>query len=531
MDSREGTKARMNVGTQARRHGGAARPSAATMRSGGRPRPPGTSEKSAHFAKKSTVCSTEGMCARYLSVGAVLAVCLIGCAGKRDADVRLSAKDATADDRQPSPPDSWSEGLPDASYDPLAPGTRDITAAKPVAPRDFWEREALKRGWDFKLVDKLVDKRTEPEPFVRPPPPRLPAGAMIMADVPTPDDRNPFPPRVPLPEKVVTVRVGIAASTVRTREKAEVRSAVVPFIDLEQRDYNVRGAVDLWDAAEDIYLGLINPPADNEPAEARGGQQQMAVTHIFDYLLVRAWIGDDSNNGLMPLAWAQPARPHTGELDRNFPGPRGTSVELVVAADSEYRSFVDLKGARLALAARDIWGPGTFLTQLLDGAGQPRDAAFFGSVSLRRYTKDAVLDVVKGRADAACVDQGTIGALNSFYGLGRRLRTIAVSPRYNIDMLYTSMNNLTDYKTEIELTREQLVSLGSTPEGQEVLFFFDLEQWVPYAPGERVDMLAPARAAFKDFISFINDPPTDIRLLLDADAPVDLKVYDRYGDP
>ena len=68
-----------------------------------------------------------------------------------------------------------------------------------------------------------------------------------------------------------------------------------------------------------------------------------------------------------------------------------------------------------------------------------------------------------------------LGALDRFYGLGHRLRTLEVSPRYNIEVLYTSMNNLAVRRTEIELTQRQLTTLGKDPEGQEVLFFFDTE--------------------------------------------------------
>src|SRR5439155_549525 len=83
-------------------------------------------------------------------------------------------------------------------------------------------------------------------------------------------------------------------------------------------------------------------------------------------------------------------------------------------------------------------------------AGQPAGAAFFSKVTLRRYAKDAVIDVLKGAADVTCVDQGTVGALCRFYGIDSRVRTVAVSPRYNVDVLYTSLNNLATHRTEVE---------------------------------------------------------------------------------
>jgi hypothetical protein len=64
-----------------------------------------------------------------------------------------------------------------------------------------------------------------------------------------------------------------------------------------------------------------------------------------------------------------------------------------------------------------------------------------------------------------------------FYGLAPRVRTLAVSPRYNLDVLYTSANNVATHRTEIELTQRQLTTLPKNPEGQEVLFLFDQAGW------------------------------------------------------
>jgi len=38
--------------------------------------------------------------------------------------------------------------------------TYDTTVAKPIQPRDFFERWTLNRGADFRWVDKLMDPRT-----------------------------------------------------------------------------------------------------------------------------------------------------------------------------------------------------------------------------------------------------------------------------------------------------------------------------------------------------------------------------------
>ena len=97
------------------------------------------------------------------------------------------------------------------------------------------------------------------------------------------------------------------------------------------------------------------------------------------------------------------------ELDKNAQGKSGEKV-----AWWWMPTHVDLRGTRLALPAHYVAAPGTFLTRLLQDAGQPLDRAFFGQVTLPRYSKDAVIDVLKGRADVACVDQGTIGGSIDF---------------------------------------------------------------------------------------------------------------------
>ena len=154
------------------------------------------------------------------------------------------------------------------------------------------------------------------------------------------------------------------------------------------------------------------------------------------------------------------------------------------------------------------------------------DQSFFSTVTLRRYPKDVVIDVLKGKADAGCVDEGTRAALDRFYGVGRKLRAIAISPRYNVDVLCTSVNNLDTHRTEIELTQRQLNTLAKNPEGQEVLFFFDESGWYDYREGD-IDI---ARANFADFLAFLEQTPADLRPLLDPNAPVDRHTYTRLGD-
>jgi len=390
----------------------------------------------------------------------------------------------------------------------------DTTVARPIQPRDALERMALERGADFRLVDRLMDERTRVPEFDRQAPPPLPADGRISDDVAILDDKHPFPNAEPLASKEASIHIAIARSTYRTHDPEEVLAAVQPFIDLEQREVNVRGDVTLFDKADGVFFALSE------------GKQQMAISHIFDYLVIRDWFGAAQDNGSVLLGVALPAHPRSAAVDRGAPGIPGTAIEMLVRKDAPYRKFNDLKGTRLALAANDTRGPGTFLTHLLGGSGQPLDQRFFGSVKLRRYPKDAVIDLLRGRADAACVSQGTMAALERVYGLDQRVQTLAVSPRYNLDVLYTSLNNVATHRTEIELTQRQLTTLRKDPEGQEVLFFFDENSWV-YPKDED---LAAAKAAFDDFLTFKEKTPVDLKPLLDPNAPVDLQTYRENGD-
>jgi ABC-type phosphate/phosphonate transport system substrate-binding protein len=390
----------------------------------------------------------------------------------------------------------------------------DTTVAKPIHPRDFFERWTLKRGADFRLVDRLMDPRTRVPEFDRQPLAPPSPDARLSAAVPALADTDPFPPRAKLGEKAVTVVVGIARSTYRTREPVEVISAAQPFIDLVQREVDMRGAPELEDTPEETYYALLD------------GRVNMQLSHVFDYLLVHTWFESVSDNGTILLSWAAPANPYTTGLDSNLPGVPGTSIVLVVARDATFQSPADLKGARLSLAANYVDAPGAFLTRMLQDLGHPLAQPFFGRVTLRRYVKDALIDLVKGKADVACVDEGTLGALARFYGLDQQVRPLAVSPRYNIDVLYTSQNNLATHRTEIELTQRQLTTLAKNAEGQEVLFLFDVEAWYDYRPGE----LDVARAHFADFVTFVQQTPVDLKPLLDPNAPIDRRTYDRYGD-
>ncbi len=390
----------------------------------------------------------------------------------------------------------------------------DTTVPKPVAPRDFFERWAMNRGPDLRLVDRLMDKRTPLPPFDRQPPASMPADAQIAPGVPLLAEDDPFPEPLPLPPKAVSTDVAIARSTYRTRTPEEALSAAQPFIDIVHRDVNMRGQATLYETPQDLYFGLLD------------GKVQMGIAHIFDALLIRSWFANSPDNRVILLSWAQPANPYVTAMDAEAPGPPGTGIALVVPAGAPYKTFADLKGARLALPANYVDAPGAFLTRQLRDLNHPLDTPFFGSVTLRRFSKDALLDLLNYKADVACVDEDSLGAVLRFYGLEKQLRVLAVSPHYNIDVLFTSSNNVATHRTQIELTQRILLTLAKDPEGQEVLFFFDIASWNSYREGD----LAPAIEHFDDFVQFFQHPPADLKVLLDPHAPVNRQTYTRYGD-
>lgn len=391
------------------------------------------------------------------------------------------------------------------------PEGTSLTAPKTMEPRDGWERWVANRGADFRLLDAALDARTRPPEFLRVPPPQRPASVQIAKDLPLLDDEAPFAEPPGLASKPVAIHVGVARSTFRTREPEEVLAAAAPFVDLAQREVNVHGAPLICDGAEQVYFTLQDEKA------------QLMIGHVFEYLVVASWFAQTPEDRAVLLSVGQPARVRDTSAGE---GINGTSILLIVPADSKLENFADLKGKRLALAANYVHAPGTFLTHLLHEAGQPPAEAYFGQVTLRRFSKDAVIDVLKGRADVACVDEGTLAMIEAFYGLNGRLRVMAESPPYNVDLVYTSTNNVHDYRTEIELTQRQLNTLGKNPEGQEVLSLFDMAKFAYYRDGD----LEVPRSHFDEYLKFINETPIDLKSLLDPAAPVDRRTYDVQGN-
>jgi len=369
----------------------------------------------------------------------------------------------------------------------------------------------MQRDIDFRLVDNLTDPGTEPPPFTREAPPPPPADAKIAQGVPMLHDSDPFPPPVPLPQRNPSISILVARSACHTRTNEEVLSALAPFFDRVQREVNLRATAALCEQAADICAGLLD------------GRQQMAVSDVFDYLLVRKRLAGFAGKGAIPLLWARrPCAPATTQAS----SAPGECILLVVGRDAPYRAPGDLKGKRLALTARYGNAPGAFLTEVLLGAGHPLDQPFFSKVTLRRYAKDAVLDVIKDRADVACVDEGTLAALNDFYGIDARVRTLAASPRYDLSVLYTSENNMVTHRTEIKQIRDRVTALGTDAEGQELLFLFDTASWNDYRDGDFV----LAEEHFPSFLRFLDETPADLKGLLDPRAAIDARTYDRYGD-
>ena len=393
----------------------------------------------------------------------------------------------------------------------------DPTLPKPVEARDLFERAALERWLDMQLADAMTDKRSQIPPYTRKPLPPMPPDARIAPDVQLPPDRDPFDDPPAMVRKQPTITIGISRSTYRTREPSEVLSAIEPFLDLTQREVNVRPDVRLFESPDALYFDLTE------------GRVQLAIASGFEYLLSQSWLADNKDNATVLLGFAYPAHTRQGQPagEQDRPGVPGTTIELLVRDDSPIKTFDDLRGKRLALPANYPAAPGGFLQKLLSDAGAAGDQTYFSTVTLRRYAKDAVIDVLKGKADVACVDEGTAAALDRFYGTNAQLRLLAASPRLNVDVLFTTLNNVRTHRTEIELTQRQLLTLTKNAEGQEVLFLFDQKGWQYDTSAGELDAL---RQAFDAYVAFREQPAADLRSLLDPTAAVDRRTYDRLGD-
>jgi hypothetical protein len=107
-----------------------------------------------------------------------------------------------------------------------------------------------------------MDPRTQVPEFDRQPLQPPSPDARIAPDVPVLDDVNPFPPPVVVPPKEVTIQVGLARSTFHTREPEEVLSAAQPFIDLTQKEVDVRCTGPAREARGDLSRPASRPRSD-----------------------------------------------------------------------------------------------------------------------------------------------------------------------------------------------------------------------------------------------------------------------------
>lgn len=380
----------------------------------------------------------------------------------------------------------------------------DTTLPRPVPPRDALERWAYGRGADLALVDRIVDRSTTPQPLDRPAPP--PVDWPITRPAASRPAVSPAEPSTPL-------RIGVAPGVLGNRAADEL-SAVAEALTRFLQSHGAP-AIQLvpMAGAEALAQGL------------RAGTTDLALGDAFDYLLAcHEAPGPDA--APVALLWAQPAGACTLPLPPGSAGPRGASVLLLAAQQGALRTFADLKGKRLAMVAGLSNGAGTFLARQLRDSSHPLDQPFFGSLTLRLYAKDAVLDVLKGKTDAACIDESALAALLALHDLHQALRVLAVSPGYRLDVLFAPAQMDASRQARVEALQRALLRLEDDAGGRQVLWLLDMSGWNVCREGD----LAPARRCFEDFLQFRRNPPLDLKPLLNPHAPVNAQSYNRYGD-
>ena len=246
-----------------------------------------------------------------------------------------------------------------------------MTLPKPVDAADWMERSVTNRGADSP-DGPWLDPRTFPKPCRARRPPCVPAGSEFARGRPLLDKKTPSPTSTRWRTRTVTSASACAA---RRSRPASRRSPLrrEPFIDLAQRQVNVRGEPVIHESADEADYALLE------------GRTQLCIANVFDYLMIRSWFQDQPDNGTILLGWAQPARPRSPTPTATRPADR--------RSDRAARRFQRLvrvlrRSERQAPRPRRQRHPRPRHIPHAGHRGQPLVATpFFGSVTLRRYPK------------------------------------------------------------------------------------------------------------------------------------------------
>ena len=172
--------------------------------------------------------------------------------------------------------------------------------------------------------------------------------------------------------------------------------------------------------------------------------------------------------------------------------------DVIVRADSPFRSFEDLRGRTWSYNDPDSQSGYGITRHRLVQMGETR--GYFDKVIAAGFHQESIRLVCDGHVDASAIDSQVLAvAMRDDPGLASRLRVIDSLGPSTIQPVVASSRLPSALKAGI---REALLAMGSDPEARERLASAFFERFVPVADSDYHDirqMLAAARKA--DFLT------------------------------
>ena len=165
--------------------------------------------------------------------------------------------------------------------------------------------------------------------------------------------------------------------------------------------------------------------------------------------------------------------------------------DVIVAADSPFRSFRDLRGASWAFNEPDSQSGYGVVRAHLAGLGETR--GYFGRVVEAGFHDTAIRMVAEGEVDGAAIDSQVLSiALRDEPELATRLRVVETMGPSTIQPVVASANLDPDVR---EAVRQALTSLGEDPAAREPFAQGLLRTFVPVEDADYDDIRAMEAAA------------------------------------
>ena len=165
--------------------------------------------------------------------------------------------------------------------------------------------------------------------------------------------------------------------------------------------------------------------------------------------------------------------------------------DVIVAADSPFRSFEDLRGASWAFNEPDSQSGFGVVRAHLAALGEPR--GYFGRVVEAGFHDTAIRMVAGGGVDGAAIDSQVLSiALRDEPDLHRRLRVVETMGPSTIQPVVASANLQPEMREAVRLA---LTSLGGDPASREPFARGLLRAFVPVEDGDYDDIRGMEAAA------------------------------------